>query len=70
MTTDEWSNPDARPACPKCCQSRPMLIVFGMPDETWTEPAEPFEFLGCLPPPDNARYECIFCHHRWESQGK
>lgn len=61
----EWSDSSARPACPKCCQKRPMLIVHGEPAEDWTRPAEPYEHLGCLPAPDGARYECTHCHHRW-----
>jgi hypothetical protein len=54
---------------------KPVLILFGMIDERpgkpWKPKCEPpYQHSGgCMPPHDNALFECEGCGHRWGNAG-
>ena len=55
------------PACPQCQRNDTVPIMYGLPSHEGFEAAERGEVVigGCVVEPDNPRWACPACEHRW-----
>ena len=58
------------PACPQCQANDTVPIMYGLPSHETFEAVERGEIPrvaigGCVVEPDNPRWACPACEHRW-----